>query len=244
MLHPPRGYCTRCGTVTAPPETVSTPTAASCTDGSPRLLPPPSCYPCDCQRTVGACTRTGRARSSNSAPAEPVSPYTWGRRSAQPMLSFRPTQPLKLLRTLTPDPLPAGTHQHGRQHDLGEWHHYAAASATIRPRLLSPLRQTHARCGRVHALRACQCTFGVLPVTPDVATPKPAPPAQPARAGSLVILISFVILVLSSAHSTPLFNRWRKRKFMEKTGAQNLSFTHKSRPQQSKSDRPGRPKAA
>jgi len=80
--------------------------------------------------------------------------------------------------------------------------------------------------------------------TPDVTTPKPATPAQPARAGSLVILVSFVVLVLVIGALTPLFNRWRKRKLVEKTGAQNLSFTHKSRSQQGESDRPERPKAA
>ena len=80
--------------------------------------------------------------------------------------------------------------------------------------------------------------------TPDVTTPKLATPAQPARAGSLVILVSFVVLVLVIGALTPLFNRWRKRKLLEKTGAQNLSFTHKSRSEQGESDRPERPKAA
>jgi hypothetical protein len=77
--------------------------------------------------------------------------------------------------------------------------------------------------------------------TPDAITPKPA---APTRGGSLGILIAFVVLVLGIGALTPLFNRWRKRKLLEKTGAQNLSFTHKSSSEQNESDKPGTPKAA
>jgi hypothetical protein len=47
-------------------------------------------------------------------------------------------------------------------------------------------------------------------------------------AGSLSLLISFVVLVIVLGTLVPLLLRWRKRKMLERTGAQNLSFTNEA----------------
>jgi hypothetical protein len=72
--------------------------------------------------------------------------------------------------------------------------------------------------------------------TPAAAATKPATTAW---GGSLWILVSFVVLVLAIGALAPLLNRWRKRKLLEQTSAQNLSFTHEASSEQSKSDKPG-----
>jgi len=77
--------------------------------------------------------------------------------------------------------------------------------------------------------------------TPTAAATKPA---TTAFGGSLGILVSFVVLVLVIGALAPLFNRWRKRKLLEKTSAQNLSFTYESSSDQGKSDTPVVRKAA
>jgi hypothetical protein len=48
------------------------------------------------------------------------------------------------------------------------------------------------------------------------------------RAGSLSLLISFVVLVIVLGTLAPLFLSWRKRKMLERTGAPNLSFTNEA----------------
>jgi hypothetical protein len=48
------------------------------------------------------------------------------------------------------------------------------------------------------------------------------------RAGSLPLLISFAVLVIVLGTLVPLLLRWRKRKMLERTGAQNLSFTNEA----------------
>ena len=48
------------------------------------------------------------------------------------------------------------------------------------------------------------------------------------RAGSLWLLISFVVLVIVLGTLVPLLGRWRKRKILERTGTPNLSFTNEA----------------
>lgn len=59
---------------------------------------------------------------------------------------------------------------------------------------------------------------------PDAAAAAPAP--APHRTGSLVLLISFVVLVIVLGTTAPLIGRWRKRKILERDGSPNLSFTN------------------
>ena len=82
---------------------------------------------------------------------------------------------------------------------------------------------------------------------PDTTASAPAAaaatPAAPAKGGSW-ILISVVVLVLVLGALVPLVNRWRKRKLLEQTSAQNLSFTHEASSDHGKSDKPEVRKAA
>jgi hypothetical protein len=58
---------------------------------------------------------------------------------------------------------------------------------------------------------------------PDTAAPAPV---VTHRAGSLTILVSFVVLVIVLGTTAPLIGRWRKRKMLERDGSPNLSFTN------------------
>ena len=75
----------------------------------------------------------------------------------------------------------------------------------------------------------------------DAAATKPAPSA---RSGSLWMFVSLVVVVLLMSALVPLFNRWRKRRLLAQTSAQNLSFTNEASSDQGKSDEPARRKAA
>ncbi len=56
------------------------------------------------------------------------------------------------------------------------------------------------------------------------------------RAGSLSLLISFVVLVIVLGTLVPLLSRWRKRKMLERTGTPNLSFTKEASKKEASSD--------
>jgi hypothetical protein len=79
---------------------------------------------------------------------------------------------------------------------------------------------------------------------PAPVSPPPAKSATPVWSGSPGILVSFIILVLVIGGLTPLFSRWRKRKLLEQTSAQNLSFSHKASSDPGNSDKPAVRKAA
>ena len=57
-------------------------------------------------------------------------------------------------------------------------------------------------------------------------------------------MISIVVVVLAVGALVPLFVRRRKRKLLEQTGDQNLSFTHEASSEEAKRDKPKLPKAA
>ena len=56
------------------------------------------------------------------------------------------------------------------------------------------------------------------------------------RAGSLSLLISFVVLVIVLGTLVPLLSRWRKRKVLERTDTPNLSFTKEASKKEASSD--------
>jgi hypothetical protein len=106
---------------------------------------------------------------------------------------------------------------------------------------------THAR--RLSATQAAAApATTVNPTAADAATANPssetasAPaaaattPTATHRAGSLSLLISFVVLVIVLGTLAPLLLRWRKRKMLERTGAPNLSFTNEVSKKEASSD--------
>jgi len=70
---------------------------------------------------------------------------------------------------------------------------------------------------------------------PDAA---PATPAAPARHGALLFLILLTVLVIVTGTLVLFLGRWRKRRMLERTGAENLSFTREASPDQDKPDQP------
>jgi hypothetical protein len=56
------------------------------------------------------------------------------------------------------------------------------------------------------------------------------------RAGSLPLLIAFVVLLIVLGTTAPLIGRWRKRKMLERNGSPNLSFTNKVSTNEVRSD--------
>jgi hypothetical protein len=58
------------------------------------------------------------------------------------------------------------------------------------------------------------------------------------------MLVSIVVVVLLIGGAPPIYNRWRKRKLLEQTKGQNLSFTHKASSDPGNSDTTGGRKAA
>ena len=77
--------------------------------------------------------------------------------------------------------------------------------------------------------------------TPAAAATKPA---ATTRSGSLWILISVAVLVIVIGTMAPLIGRWKRRKLLERSGAQNLSFNAEASSDLGKSDQPVARKAA
>ncbi len=84
------------------------------------------------------------------------------------------------------------------------------------------------------------------PSSEAASTPAAAatPPAATSRGWSVSFLIAFAVLVIVLGTMVPVFSRWRKRKLLERTGAQNLSFTREASSDQDKNEKPGPRKAA
>ncbi|MGC2197249.1 MAG: hypothetical protein WA628_21415 [Terriglobales bacterium] len=75
--------------------------------------------------------------------------------------------------------------------------------------------------------------------TPDATAVTPAAaPAVIARKGSSWLWISIAVVVLIMGTLVPLINRWRKRRLLEQTDAQNLSFSHRASSDPGNSDKP------
>ena len=83
---------------------------------------------------------------------------------------------------------------------------------------------------------------------PSESANTPAEPVAPAAKGSTSrsagMLVSIVVVVLLVGAAVPLYNRWRKRKLLEQTRGQNLSFTKEAKSDPGKSDTTGGRKAA
>jgi hypothetical protein len=65
-----------------------------------------------------------------------------------------------------------------------------------------------------------------------------------AKGWSTWLLISFAVLVMVVGTLVPFLSRWRKRRLVEQTGEQNLSFSKEASSDQGERDQPVEPKAA
>jgi hypothetical protein len=76
------------------------------------------------------------------------------------------------------------------------------------------------------------------------AAPAPAAATSASTSRSAGMLVSIVVVVLLIGTAVPLYNRWRKRKLLEQTRGQNLSFTKEAKSDPGKSDTTGGRKVA
>jgi hypothetical protein len=70
----------------------------------------------------------------------------------------------------------------------------------------------------------------------------PAPKASTSRSAGMLVPVVVVVLLIGAA--VPLYNRWRKRKLLEQTRGQNLSFAKEPKSDPGTSDKTGGRKAA
>ena len=96
---------------------------------------------------------------------------------------------------------------------------------------------------------AANAPVPVAPVSPsseDANSPAApvAPAAKASTSRSAGMLVSIVVVVLLIGAGVPLYNRWRKRKLLEETKGENLSFTNKAISDPGKSNKTGGSKAA
>jgi hypothetical protein len=70
---------------------------------------------------------------------------------------------------------------------------------------------------------------------PDAASTTPSAPA-PARHGALFLLIVLGVLIIVMGTLVPFLSRWRKRRMLEREGAENLSFIPEANSGQDQSD--------
>jgi hypothetical protein len=76
---------------------------------------------------------------------------------------------------------------------------------------------------------------------PPATASTPAAPATKASASrSAGMLVGIVVVLLLVGAGVPLYNRWRKRKLLEQTKGQNLSFTNEAKPTNEAKSDPGK----
>jgi len=84
------------------------------------------------------------------------------------------------------------------------------------------------------------------PVGPssETASTPAAPAAKTSTSRSVGMLVSIVVVVLLVGAGVPVYNRWRRRKLLDQTKGQNLSFTKEAKSDSGKSNTTGGRKAA
>ena len=126
-----------------------------------------------------------------------------------------------------------------------------ASAPAARPRRMSA---TAAAATAAPAVAASTSSETVSPPAAAATTPAAAAASTPAadatpttatgKSWSSWLLIPFAVVVIILATMVPVISRWRKRKLLEQTSAQNLSFNREESSDKNKSDQAGPRKAA
>jgi hypothetical protein len=120
--------------------------------------------------------------------------------------------------------------------------HPARPSAHPRKQLATPAAAAATPAATVSPRTADAATPAAPASTPSEtdSTPAAAPttPTVTHKGGSLWLFIPFVVLLIALGTLVPLLNRWRKRRLLEQTSAQNLSLTRNPSSDPGKSDTP------
>jgi hypothetical protein len=173
-----------------------------------------------------------------AAPAATVSPSSTTA-STPPAEATAPAAPVSPSLATVSTPAadaaqPTRPSSHARRHSETKAAAAAAPAATV-----SPSSETVSPAAADAAI-AKPSSETVSPAAADAATAGPssdtasapavAAPAPSAthRAGSLSLLIAFVVLVIVFGTLAPLLLRWRKRKLLERSGTPNLSFINEA----------------
>ena len=213
---------------TAPP---ATPAAPSVTTSSPA---PDAAAPAT-TASAPAVEPAAPAAAVSTPPVEAAAPAAVVSPSA-PTVSTPPVEAAEPAATLSPSaaavkaPGAKAAHPappaHARKGSAAD----AAAEAAIAP--TEPVNSTpeptaSAAADAATAVAAVNPSPEAVPA-PDPNSPDAVAPAPPAthRAGSLSLLVAFVVLVIVLGVTAPLIGRWRKRKSLERDGSPNLSFTN------------------
>jgi hypothetical protein len=159
-----------------------------------------------------------------AAPAAPVSPSS-APVSTPPAIAAVPAA------TVSPSPATVSTPAVDAAHPTQRPAHprrlsatkAAAAAAPAAP--VSPAAADAATASPAAADTATTSSPSEAASAPAAAAPTPT---ATHRAGSLSLLIAFVVLVIVLGTMAPVFGRWRRRKMLERTGTPNLSFTHEA----------------
>jgi len=205
-------------TVTTPAETTVTPDAAA---GAPVAAT---------SSTVAETAITPAVDAA--APVEPVAPLAERPAETASAPVVDPVAPAAIVSTPTaaaadPTRLPATSRKLSAPPD---------AAATTTAVIASTSSETAITPDAVATTPAAPAsTSSEAASTPDaIATT----PAAPARHGALFLLILLAVLVIVIGTLVPFLGRWRKRKMLERTGAQNLSFTREASSDQDKPEQP------
>ncbi len=160
------------------------------------------------------------AAASAPAPAPTTTPAV---QTAAPATTVSPSAPTVTSRVVEEAPAPrpsARTHKLAAKQTAADTAADTAPAATV-----SPSPEPVTRAAQDAATPAAPATPSPETVSPpDAAAIAPAPVRH--RAGSLTLLITFVVLVIVLGTTAPLIGRWRKRKMLERDGSPNLSFTN------------------
>jgi hypothetical protein len=254
-IPPPAAAAVPAATIPTPADTSSAPAAASAAPSATTVTTPPAepaaaptaAAPAQAA-TVPAPPETANAPASAAitskatAPAEPaVTPTVAAPVAAVPTPAETASAPAAAATTsdaTTPPetvvtPKAAAAHRNRMPAD------HPTASAT--PAAAAPSAETATPVADAAKLPATNSAPSETTSTPDAA---PATPAVTAKKGSSWLWISIAVVVLIMGTLVPLINRWRKRRLLVQSDAQNLSFSHRASSDPGNSDKPVARKAA
>jgi len=209
---------TTAATVPTPPETVSAPVAdAAAPAGAVPTPPQPEVIP---PVTAAATAAAGPTPAELASPPPAATPRP---ATVTPPVQIVEAPPVAAERTSARSRRPSGT--------------LPAAAKTV---AVAPPAETAAPVADTATPVAAASTPSTTATEPDPAAPRPV---VPAKSGSL-LWIPIVVVVLIMGAVAPLLNRWRKRRLLEQTGEQNLSFSHRASSEPGTSNKPTGRKAA
>jgi hypothetical protein len=206
-------------TVPAPADTASAPVADAAAPAAAVNPPPqPEVTPAAAAAAPSAAGPTPTELASAPTAAATPSPA-----SVTPPVKIVEASPVAAGRSSARSRRPSATHA-------------AAATAVA----AAPPAETTKPVAEAATPAATAGTSAATAIEPDPAAPAPA---VPAKRGSL-LWIPIVVVVLILGAMVPLFNRWRKRRLLARTGEENLSFSHRASSEPGTSNKPTGRKAA